>query len=332
MSEDAVAVDPSATVTVEQGGRTLSGTAGVSSDRLAETMDRRASADEANPPVSATELEKQPIPAETQPKPTRGQARFSELTQKAKDAAAETARIRQEFDDYKARAAQQTPAAPSAHPPVAASTAGPVPGDTGQPSTRPEPSEDEVGTKYQTYGAFVQDHGKWVVEQQQAALPSLIEQRIHASQQQQAFAAHVESTRAKGRAVYTDFDAMLQSGPGTYVNMPPGAIHAIYQLPNTEHVQYAIMKDGALAQKLASLAARDPYAFGLELALIAPATPAVSTASTGTVGSVTPPPPMKPVGQGSTTTIPSSADHAKAGNYQAYKASRAAERGGMRRR
>lgn len=329
MSEE-IAVDPGATVTVEQGGRTLSGTSGVSSDRLAETMDRRAPADEATPPVSAAEPEKQPIPADTQPKQSRGQARFAELAHQRKEAEAERDKIRQEFEDYKARASQ-APATPSAPPPVAATPAGPVPGDTGQ-SSRPEPSEDEVGTKYQTYGAFVQDHGKWVVEQQQAALPQLIQQSISASQQQQAFQTHVESTRAKGRAVYKDFDAMLQSGPGTFVNMPPGAIHAIYQLPNTEHVQYAIMKDGALAQKLASLAARDPYAFGLELALIAPATPAVSTASTGTVGSATPPPPMQPVGSGSKTTNLSSADHARAGNFPAYQAARRVERGGIRRR
>ncbi len=329
MSEE-VAVDSHATTTVSHEGRTLSGV-GVTADRLTETMERRAPESEASPPVTAAETPQAPVPADA-PKQTRGQARFSELTQKAKDAEARAEAIQREYDEFKSRQSQAP--APAAVPPDARATpAGPVPGDTGQPSyTRPEPTEDEVGTTYQTYGAFVQDHGKWVVEQQQVALPNLIQQSIQASQAQQAFWSHVESTRAKGRAVYKDFDAVLQSGPGTFVDMPQGAIQTIYQLPNTEHVQYAIMKDRALAQRLANLAYRDPYAFAYELTKIAPAAPAVSTASTGNTGSATPPPPMKPVGSGSTTTALPSAEHAHVGNYAAYKAARAAERGGGRRR
>ncbi len=326
MNEPVAAVDPQATVSATQDGRTLSGV-GVDVDSLHETMDSRAPVDPSDTPAQPHAA---PVQTDNQPKPTRGQARFAELTQQRKEAEAERDRLRQEFDDYKARTspAPAAPASPSPSAPERSVPSVPNGGDSG----RPEPSEDEVGTKYSTYGAFVQDHGKWVVEQQQASIPQLIQQSITASQQQQAFLAHVESTRAKGRAVYTDFDAMLQSGPGTAVNMPLGAIQAIYNLPNTEHVQYAIMKDGALAQKLANLAVRDPYAFALELVTIAPAAPAVSTASTGNPGSVTPPAPMQPVGSGSKTTSLSSADHADTGNYQAYKAARAAERGGSRRR
>jgi hypothetical protein len=124
---------------------------------------------------------------------------------------------------------------------------------------------------------------------------------------------------------------MLQSGPGTFVNMPLPALQAILRAPNSEHLQYAIMRDGALAQRLAGLAFQDPYAFAVELAALAPATPAASPASTGTTGLATPPAPMQPVGSGSHTTTLTSREHAEQGNYQAYKAARMAERSRGRR-
>lgn len=339
MSE--VAIDPNAQVSVEQDGRTLSGV-GVSADSLQHTMDSRTTVPEpstASPPADdAAPALREGTAESLQPKPTRGQARFSELAQKVKDADARAEAAERKAAEAEARYAQaptpvpQTPLqmAPSA----AESKVGPsVPngGDSGQP-TRPEPSEDEVGAKYALYGDFVKDHGKWVWEQQQKQIQDQVRSGIEAHSQQQAFLSHVESTRARGRAAYKDFDAMLQSGPGTYVTMPDAAIRHIFQLPNTEHVQYAIMRDGALAQRLAALAASDPFSFGLELSKVAPATPAVQSASTGTVGSATPPAPMQPVGSGSPTTSTSSAELAKLGNYDAYKAKRAAERGVTRRR
>jgi len=328
MSEE-VAIDPVATVTVNQDGRTLSGV-GVDAARLTETMDRRAPAEETD---EAPAVPAGPAQPEPQPKLTRGQARFSELVQQREAEKAEKEAIKREFDEFKAKFRDPTaPAAPA--PPQAgpATTAGPVPGETGQPPpSRPEPTEDEVGTKYETYGAFVRDQAQWVWEQQQHKLGDLVRQQLEQQKSQQELLAQVESTRAKGRSVYPDFDMLLQHGAGTHVNMPEGAIRIIYSLPNSEHVQYAIMKDAALAQRLAWIATNQPHAFGLELSKIAPAAPAVSTASTGNTGSATPPPPMQPVGSGSTTTSLSSAEHAKAGNYAAYKAARLAERGGRRR-
>lgn len=327
---DTVAADPQATVSVEQDGRTLSGV-GVDVARLQATVDSRTTADDAPEPVAA------PAPAGTPadaPKPTRGQARFSELTQQREEARAEAARIKAEFDEFKAKFKDPTPAAPAIPVADTATTAGPVPGDTGQPlqPTRPKPLESEVGTKYDTYGDFVDDLSDWKVEQKLANLDERIDSRTQQQRNQQALFAQVESTRAKGRAAYKDFDMLLQHGAGTHVPMPQGALQIIYQLPNSEHVQYAIMKDAAVAARLAWIAFNQPHAFGLELSKIAPAAPAVTTASTGNPGSVTPPPPMQPVGSGSTTTSLSSAEHAKSGNYEAYKLARLAERGGGRRR
>lgn len=331
-------IDPSAQVSHSQDGRTLTGM-GVSAESLQEVMDARAPVDE-----TTTTAQPAPVPAAAaadapQPKQTRGQARFSELTQARKDAEAKAEAAEKRAADLEARL-NQAPVAQSSPSPVAERGIPSVPngGASGQPQpsqpTRPEPTEDEVGPglKYETYGAFVKDQSKWEWEQQQEAISQRVRHGIEAHTTHQAFLAHVESTRTKGRSAYKDFDAMLQSGPGTHVNMPHSAIQQIYQLPNSEHVQYAIMKDGNLAQELAGLAATNPYAFGLRLATIAPAAPAAPPASTGNPGSATPPPPMQPVGSGSHTTTLSSADHAKASNYAAYKAARAAERGGSRRR
>lgn len=328
-------LDPNVTVSVEHEGRTFAGV-GVTADDLHEVMDRTAPADE-TPAASlpASDTAAPASPTDSSPPQTRGQKRFSELSQKAKDAEARAEAAERKAAEIEARYAQaatpvpQAPlqmASPPAEPKVGPSV--PNGAESGQ-YTRPEPSEDEVGAKYALYGDFVKDHGKWVWEQQQKAIQDQVRSGIEAHTQQQAFLSHVESTRTKGRAAYKDFDAMLQSGPGTYVNMPDPALRHIFQLPNSEHVQYAIMRDGALAQRLAGLAASDPYAFGLELSKIAPAAPAVSTASTGTVGSATPPAPMQPVGSGSHTTSPSSAD---AENFQEYQARRHAEMGRTRRR
>jgi hypothetical protein len=332
MSEGAI--DPNVTVSVEHDGRTLSGV-GVSADALHDVMDRTAPAEEAtavSPPADATAPVSPTSADHLQPKPTRGQARFSELTQKAKDAQARAEAAERKAAELEARLAQ-APAPAQSKSPVAERLAPSAPngGDSGTLSDDPEPSEDEVGSKYAVYGDFVKAHGRWVVKQQERLIQDQVRSGIESHAQQQAFLSHVESTRAKGRAAYKDFDAMLQSGPGTYVDMPVAAVQHIFRLPNSEHVQYAIMRDGALAQRLAALAASDPFSFGLELSKIAPATPAVSTASTGTAGSATPPAPMQPVGTGSPTTSTSSAELAKLGNYEAYKAKRAAERGGRRR-
>lgn len=330
-------IDPHAQVSHTQDGRTLTGV-GETVESLQETMDERAPVEEvsadARPSTGSAPAPAAPV-AEGQPRPTRGQARFSELTKERDEAKARADAAERRAAEIEARLSQAPAAPPSSSPAAQIQPSVPNGGVSGQPQssqpTRPEPTEDEIGPglKYETYGAFVKDQNKWGWEQQQASIDQRVRQGIEVHQNQLAFQTHVEKTREKGRAIYKDFDAMLKSGPGTYVNMPSSAVMEIYGLPNSEHVQYAIMKDGALAHRLAALAATNPYAFGLELAKIAPVAPAAPPASTGTSGSATPPPPMQPVGAGSTTTRPSSAD---AETFQEYQSRRHAERGGSRRR
>lgn len=328
------APDVNTVVSAELDGRTLSG-AGVTKESLEKVMDARAIDDTPaeSPPASgtATAPTSAPTVSGEPPQLTKGRARYSELTQQREAEKTRADAAEKKALELEARLAQ--PAAqrpdPMSQPAASAQSA------SSQPAfTRPEPTEDEIGDKgkYKTYGEFTRDQALWVWEQQQQPIQQAIRQQLDADRQQQAFDAHVENTRVKGRASYKDFDAMLANGPGTFVQMPMPAVHAILQAPNSEHLQYAIMKDGALAQRLAGLAFQNPYAFALELTKILPAAPAASPASTSAPGSSMPPAPLQPVGAGSRTTTLSSAEHAKSGDYQAYKAARAAERGGTRRR
>jgi hypothetical protein len=180
-----------------------------------------------------------------------------------------------------------------------------------------------VGTKYKTYAEFVVDSARWVAEQQPFDIDARVRQSIEADRASRDFLAHAESTWAKGRKVYADFDALRTSGPGSQVPMDHAKIQAILHHPQSEHVQYAIVKDGALAQRLASMG---PIEFGYALASLVPTAAAAPLASTARPGSQTPPAPVQPVGSGSPTTAPSIVDHARRGDYPAYKAQRTADR------
>jgi hypothetical protein len=96
----------------------------------------------------------------------------------------------------------------------------------------------------------------------------------------------------------------------------------IFSHPATEHLQYAIMKDGALAQSLQRMSDLE---FGMAIARLAPngATPAPSRQAAA-------PAPYQPVGSGSPTVSASSAELAARGgsdyDRSGYREKRAAER------
>jgi hypothetical protein len=320
---EAAAPDPNAITTHESAtGRTLSGM-GVTSEALADVMERH----EPEPVEAPTETPSTPAEPVKQ---SRGQARFAELTKARKEAEAKAATYERELAELRAKVQPPTAPTPPATAPVAAaapappSPSGPERGDSGLPSgSRPQPTEDEIGTKYKTYAEFVLDSARWVAEEQQSGIDARIRQSIEADRASRDFLNHAESTWAKGRKVYADFDAMRTTGPGSQVPMDHAKIQAILQHPQSEHVQYAIVKDGALAQKLAQA---NPIEFGMLLSTVAPTNGAAPLASTPSAGTMTPPAPIQPVGSGSPTTPSPSADAARKGNYAEYKARREQER------
>lgn len=306
-------------VTSGDGSRTLTGV-GVSADALEAVVDRHepdeAPAAPSTPDTPATPATNEP------PQLAKGRARYSELTRQRDAEKTRAEAAEKKAADLEARLQQPpapTPAAGTATAPVAERV-----GSAPVAETRPEPSEDEIGSKYPTYGAFVKDLQQWAWEQNQAEVDRRIRASIDADRSASQFQSHVDQTRVKGRELYADFDQQLTQGPGALVSMHTDRLEAIIRHPASSHLQYAIAKDEAVARRLASCPALE---FGAELAKLVPAPQAPPLP----LRQSAPPAPMQPVGSSSRTAMPASAEHAKSGNYEAYKAARAAERGRGRR-
>jgi hypothetical protein len=257
------------------------------------------------------------MPATTD-KPSRGQKRFSQLTSERDQEAHKRAEAERERDELKARIATFEASRTSAPAPVAAA----VP-----PSAAPVSS---AKFSYPTYDAAAAQNpnlswddwndgkieARAKFELQQVDFEALVRNRIEADQASRAFNTTVKSMLDRGKDVYPDFDAVRQSGPGVMVTLGPtvekGAERAqmIAQMPNGEHLFYAIARSAEVAHALARMS---DYQFGMALSSIAPSNPAASPASTGSAGFTVAPPPMQPVGSGSKTAVPSAVDLAERG-------------------
>ena len=211
--------DVNAQVSTDIGGRVLTGVGGP--PEALETLQDRyepESAPSAEGPPAAPVDGKAPdaAPASDEPKRSRGQQRFADLTrerdaarQEAAAAKAEREALARERDDWRARS-QSPPQVPAPPPPAPA-------------STRAKPSVDDVGTKYQTYEDFTEDLADWKTEQRLASdLDARIGSRIDADRANRDFLTVLERTRDAGRKAYSDFDAVLTSGPGALV---PARLH-----------------------------------------------------------------------------------------------------------
>ncbi len=315
-------------------GRVLTGV-GVTEESLHETVERHS--EPVEPTTEPAEPAAPPVPRNpdgTFTKPPRGRQRIDALTgereaEKRRADAAERERdtLRQELET--ARRAQ--PASPVVSAPVAPVAEPPKP-------TRTKPSEDEVGTKYQSYGEFVEDLADWKAEQRLAALDldASIRKSIEADRASRSQQDAISQLRARAVQVYPDFNAVLAAAT-FLIGKDPTADQQrtdyLISRPDGEHLIYAIAKDRALASKLAGMS---DVEFGIELSKMALPPAVASPASTAAVVSVTPPAPFQPVGSGSKTTAPPLTDLAAKAGYDfdssGYRERRAAERGVTRRR
>lgn len=316
-----------AVISHEQDGRTLSGV-GADADTLAEVMDRHAP-EEAQAEPSAKQDAAKPVEAE---KPVR--KRFAQLTYEREEQKRRADAAEKELSELRAKAAQPAPIQ-SAQPAIseASTVAGPSSpngrGDSGNQSTRPKPTSDMIGDQYKTWEDFQEDLIDWKNEVLIAKeFDARIRAGIEADRASRTFSDHVNQVFTKGREAYTDFDAVRSGGPGANVMMDKQRLDAIMAHPAAEHLCYAVSRDAATAQRLATC---PPFDFGVELARLAPTGSAAPPASTAQPSLATAPAPYQPVGSGSRTTAQSSADAAKTGDYEAYKARRNAERERSRR-
>lgn len=322
IDEPETEIGPHTQVSHEQDGRVLSGV-GISPDRLAETMERHAPPEPKTEKPLGTGEAPQPAVAGTPDTPaapvSRGRQRFADLTRErdearkvADEARAERERIAKDFEAFKAA---------QAAPPKA------------EPAARKEPDAPKKFPDFEEWSKtntpegstpdwYAYDDAKyaWRVEQQRESARAEIRAELEAERRQAAFNDTVRASQDRGRKAYPDFDGLLQAN-GKNVQMDMSRIQFIVEHPQSEHIQYAILKDAALAKRLDTAS---DYEFGALIASLAPAERAAKPAAP----TWTPPPAPHPsVGASSPTTAKASSEHAKEGNFDAYRAKRAAERG-----
>lgn len=114
-----------------------------------------------------------------------------------------------------AEAARQARSAPKPEPvrqsaPAPVVAPAPTPAASTDAPTRPEPSEDEIGTKYQTYAEFTRDQARWVIEQDRAEQARAAEQQ----QLQQSQQAQISSYQQRVNAFVAkqpDYNEVVQA-------------------------------------------------------------------------------------------------------------------------
>ncbi len=316
MADTETSVDPTAQTSIEMpNGVTFTGMGG-DVDAIREQFEERQ--DEKHPAAPETPAAQTAGPVARQ---SRGRKRFDQLTaeREAETTRADAAEARaKEFEarlNAPAQAAQ--PAAPIPVTPPAEIA-----------PTRTKPTEDMVGSKYQTYSDFVEDLADWKAEQREVKLIQALDarstQRIEADRATRTRADFVNNTVfPNGRAAYPDFNAVLASNK----TMTPFIVHeAILRLPNPEHALYALAKDQTKLSEIIALA-DDPLKLGIAVAQFMPRESVAPPASTAPVVRTTnATAPIQPVGAGTRTTSPTLEELAKDGDYEAYKSARNAQR------
>lgn len=334
MSE--TAIDVNTQVSHSQDGRTLSGV-GVEAERLEAVMERHA------PEPAKSALGTEAAPASdgqaAAPAQTRGRQRFSDLTRERDAARDETAKERtqretleREVTDLRAKLAQASTPQQAAQAQQQLTQA--EQRQAQQPQRFAFPKYEEFiaqpgneSVDYDSYLDIKADaRDQW--RESQRPIQSVVQQALEADRSQRSFMDSVQQAHTKGRAAYKDFDAVLQSGPGASIPLSLDTqanlarLRYVVNHPQTEHIQYAIMKDAALAQALQAASDID---FGIRIASLVPAPQAQRQASAPSTSYV-----FDPVGSGSQTTTPKSSEVIK-GTFDydksGYRERRAAERG-----
>lgn len=116
---------------------------------------------------------------------------------------------------------------------------------TGPEPTRPKPSEDEIGDKYPTHAAFVEDLTDWKFEQRIAAAQQTYQQQQATEAQaqvQREFNAALDTYRGRAKsfmAKHADFDDLVKSN--ATINFPPAVFKSIIQDDNGPAFMYHLL-------------------------------------------------------------------------------------------
>jgi len=312
----------------DSSGRVLTGV-GVTEASLQETVDRREPEATETPDTPA---QQQARAENGQYKQSRGQRRFDQLTREREEATRAREAVERERDDLRSRldAAERTrqePASQPAQPSVAAAVA-----------ANQDPSSD---FDFPAYDAWIDEHADGDWEKYQRALlkahgdftvksldiDARIRHSIEADRASRTLSERMEAKVLRAKEAYPDFDAVVRK-PEILNAIWSGAKQAaIAALDDTGHVLYQMAKDPANYERLRTMS---DVQFGMELAKLTAAPSVAPPASTGP-GSVIPPSPYQPVGSGSKTTVPPSAELTQRAGFDfdksGYREKRAAERG-----
>src|SRR5215831_6531241 len=300
MSETAT----SGAATVEHDGRVYTG---------ADTASIEAALDQTS---FGREPEAKPEPptATQPPKVTRGQKRFSELTEARDKALAEAAAAKAELEKVKATPAPAlTPAPESVRPKV--------------DEDKPFPNLDDFAAEKDPIMAWQKAVAAYNREQLEKEFDARLASKLEAERASRRQSESLAEILERGKAAYPDFEQVVF---GSTVNFPQPMIDAIAKLPNSEHVQYALCADPDLAQRIAKI--DNPVTFGVEIGKLgAGASRALPASRPKPVLSIAPPP-IQPVTGASRTATPSLEElAAKPNAYEDYKAARHAAMGGKHR-
>jgi hypothetical protein len=113
--------------------------------------------------------------------------------------------------------------------------------------TGPPPTEDEIGSKYETYDAYIRAAAKWEAKEELARerQASTVDARTRAFQE----ATH--QTQLRGREKHADFDAITEEFTGSGRQFTPFMTDAILQHPHGHEIAYALMTDARLYEAIA---------------------------------------------------------------------------------
>lgn len=299
---------------VERDGRTY---AGVDADSIESALDQTSFGREPeHEPSSQADGHAEP------PKPTRGQKRFSQLTSERDKAIERANAVEAELKALK----EAKPAAT-----VQPSQTAPQPNQTVAPEPKKEPAKfpilEDFAKEKDPLSAWGQAIAEWASTKSQSEIDARIRTALEADRASRTQAQTHADILERGKAAYPDFEQVVL---GSKTDFPPDMLKAIFRLPHSEHVQYALASDPELAERVRQIA--DPVLFGLEMAKLGSATGRAEPASRPRAVLPTAPPPIKPVGGTSRTATPSLEElAAKPDAFSDYKAARHAAIGGRHR-
>lgn len=178
---------------------------------------------------------------------------------------------------------------------------------------------------------FVEDYVEAAIQERlQEALDAKLNERLAADRALTVVQTAVAESAERGREIYPDFQAKLDSST---VSFPGIILESIARAPGSEHIQYALASDPALAERIAKMAndkgqILDPVALGVELGRLgAVDSRARIPASREPVATSKAPAPVQPVVGGSRTATKTLDEIAATGSYDDYKRARHAAMG-----